>query len=238
MFDIPNHVIFMKMKQLIYLIISTIFIFTTCKINKIKDIVYDDEVSKPSNFIDITAFDANFPIELSKIDFEEKTKTVTLSDFKIRKIEQVVERFYYEECQGDSAETYFSKKDIYINTIQTETINGIILYGIILKQIPSMVTCKILFFDTKTDAFLEEIFNFKIYALYDFKDGKLVASNLKEELKFDTPEIELSDFTKDGIKEFTFNRLNHNGTFNAIEKLAIQIENGKITNRRHWRTFK
>ena len=44
----------------------------------------------------------------------------------------------------------------------------------------------------------------------------------------ETPEIQLVDFNGDGLKDFQFTRLKHNGTYNAIQTTIVGIKNHRI----------
>jgi len=63
---------------------------------------------------------------------------------------------------------------------------------------------------------------------YDYENWNLKAGYLKKLFKIVTPEIEVVDFNKDGINDFKFVRLWHNGTFNAINTTILTVRKGKI----------
>ncbi len=85
-----------------------------------------------------------------------------------------------------------------------------------------------LFYDNQKKEFADEMFDFNLWALYDFENGKLTPTNLKTDFEITTPEIEIVDFNKDGINDFKFVRLMHNGTFNAIHTTILTVTNNKI----------
>jgi hypothetical protein len=65
-------------------------------------------------------------------------------------------------------------------------------------------------------------------SLYYVENGEIKYSNLKDQLKYDFPEIELVDYDNDGTKDFKFTRLYHNGTANAVETTILTIANSQI----------
>jgi transcriptional regulator len=174
---------------------------------------------------DITAIDAKFPLELEKIDLSKKDNIVHLSDQIKSKIEQTVKNYYTNDCLPDSLHTY---KDTYINTIRLQdSLQTIFL--VLLKHYPfEELKSKALFYDNTKRKFLDSVCDFRIYALFDFENGQLEPTNLKIDFEIDTPEIQLIDFDKDGINDFKFTRLYHNGTFNSIHTAILTVKNSNF----------
>lgn len=178
-----------------------------------------------------SAIDAKFPLILTKIDFQDTTRVIKLNDEIESKIKTTVQDYYFNDCGGDTSETYFTIKDTYINSVRLHDSLQTI-YFVLLKHISGNINSKILFYDNSTKSFSVKTLDFNIHGLYDFVNGKLTPTNLKTNFRIEVPEIELLDFDKDGSNEFKFTRLYHNGTDNAIETTIIKVSNSNIVNTR------
>jgi hypothetical protein len=183
------------------------------------------ENNKPSNSFIKSAIDARFPLRLEKINLEDNKNTVPLSENIAAKIEETVKQYAKDFEFYDSSQTY---KDSYINTIQLyDSLQTI--FVILLKHYPtSEVNSKILFYDNLNKKFADKEIEFKIYALYDYENGKLKTGYLKKLFKIEAAEIEQIDYNKDGVKDYKLMRLWHNGTFNAIHTTILTLKNNKI----------
>ena len=168
-----------------------------------------------------SVINSSFPFELDKIDLSSSENLLQVNDEISSRIEKTIEDYYKEECLNDSLSSY---KDTYVTTIRlSDSLQTI--YFVLLKNYPTEeLNSKILFYDNLRKNFLEHKLDFKIYALYEFEDNKLKESNLKSTFKIETPEIELLDFNNDGIRDFKFTRLFHNGTFNSIHTTVLTVE--------------
>ncbi len=174
--------------------------------------------------MDISAIDAKFPLQLSKIDLNNKNNE-QLNYGIYSKIERAVKDYYSDECIIDSSHNY---KDTYISTIRLKD-NLQTIFLVLLKNYPTEeVSSKVLFYNNQKKEFIDETLDFKIYALFDFENQQLKPTNLKTDFKIDTPEIQLIDFDKDGINDFKFTRLFHNGTFNSIQSTVLTIKNSSL----------
>lgn len=176
----------------------------------------------------ISVIDSEFPLRIGTIDFNDSTKIIQLNDKINSKLEQTINDYYFNACSGDSAETYFSIKDIYINTIRLRD-SIFTVFVVLLKHMPDgLINSKILFYNNDCKQFIDKVIDFNIHALYYFKDGKLIPTNLKEQFKITTPEIELINDKQQGMNNFKFTRLYHNGTANAIETVILQVTDNKV----------
>ncbi|MEO5944969.1 MAG: hypothetical protein ABIP30_14805 [Ferruginibacter sp.] len=174
-----------------------------------------------------TIVDAAFPLKLSLLNLQDTTKNRYPGDDIENKISQTVSAYYFDECAGDSSETSFKIKDIYINTIHLRD-SLYSIYLVLLKYFPTEeVNSKVLIFDNQSKTFIDKPLDFNLHALYDFSYGKLSRSNLKINFNINTPEIEVIN-NKTGPSEFKFNRLYHIGTANAFETTIIKITGNKI----------
>lgn len=75
-----------------------------------------------------------YPLRISKINWKNSTRISKPNNFLDSIVQQVVLDFYFNECNGDSSETHFKVKDVYINTIHYwNRIKGI--YLILLTEV-------------------------------------------------------------------------------------------------------
>ncbi|MEO7046449.1 MAG: hypothetical protein ABI091_14150 [Ferruginibacter sp.] len=171
--------------------------------------------------------DASFPLKISLLNLQDTTKNLYPGDEIENKISQTVSAYYFDECAGDSSETNFKIKDIYINTVHLRD-SLYSIYLVLLKYFPTEeVNSKVLIFNNQSKTFIDKPLDFNLHALYDFSYGKLSPSNLKINFNINTPEIEVIN-NKTGYPQFKFNRLYHIGTANAFETTIIKITGNKI----------
>lgn len=178
-------------------------------------------------FSSLLVKNADFPLSLTEVNVAPGKNAEPCNDMMRQKIIGVIRDFYYNDCSGDSSQTYFSVQDTYIGTIRLhDSIHSV--YMVLLNYpVGGDVNSKVLFYNRPNNAFAGSI-DFNIHALYDFDHGRLETTNLKKLFKIKTPEIELVDHNHDGINDFKFTRLYHNGTANAIETAIIQVSHGQI----------
>ena len=148
-----------------------------------------------------------------------------MNDGIVSRIEEVVKDYANDFEFYDNSQTY---KDTYINTIRLhDSLQTIFI--VLLKHYPTgELNTRVLFYDNQKKVFADTEFDFNLWVLYDFNNGKLIPSKLKTDFKITSPEIEVVDLNKDGIKDFKFVRLWHNGTFNSIHTTILTIDNNKI----------
>lgn len=171
---------------------------------------------------------ATFPLLISNIHLKDTQKTIHLNDEIENKISQTISSYYFNQCSGDSNETYFKARDTYIGTIRLhDSLQTIFL--VLLNHFPGgQVNAKALFYNNSSKEFINETFDFNIHALYEYSNGNLAPSNLKQKLKINFPEIEIVQDNKNKTGNFKFNRLYHNGTANAIETTILKTTAGKL----------
>ncbi|MBL0020005.1 MAG: hypothetical protein IPP17_27145 [Bacteroidetes bacterium] len=116
-----------------------------------------------------------------------------------------------------------------INTIRLQD-SAQTIFLVLLKNPypPGKVNSQVLFYDNEKKKFADKLFDFNLFALYDYHKGKLTIGNLKANFKITSPEIELVDFDKNGISDYQFTRLFHNGTSNHIYVTILTIQNSKV----------
>jgi len=190
--------------------------------------VYLVDTKKSVVIPDVSVIDSRFPLIMSTVNFKDSNNIIHMNDEINSKIEQTIKDYYFNDCLGDSAETYFSIKDSYINTIRLhDSLQTIFI--VIFRHLPDrLINSKILFYNNISKQFNSKTIDFNIHALYDFDNGKLRPTNLKEQFKITAPEIELQYNKKSGKKDFKFTRLNHNGTANSIETTILQVTEDRI----------
>lgn len=209
----------------LYLIIFLTALLS-CSNRQIENLdVKNEEFELNSNSFQISAIDTKFPLRLGEINLKDEYNTVQLNDGIVSQIEDVVKEYSSNNVLYDSSQTY---KDSYINTIRLhDSLHSI--YLILLKHIPTGdLNSRVLFYDNQKKEFINGIFDFNLWALYNYENEKLSPSNLKQLFKINSPEIDLVDFNKDGINDYKFVRLWHNGTFNAIYTTILTIKDNKI----------
>lgn len=184
-----------------------------------------NEVSKNEETFLISAIDAKLPLRLDEINLEDKNNTIQLNDGIVSKIEKVIKDYAKDFEFYDRSQTY---RDTYINTIRLHDRLQTI-FVVLLKYYPTgELNSRVLFYDNQKKEFLNKVFDFNLWALYDFDNGKLKPSDLKTQFKINSPEIEVVDLNKDEINDYKFVRLWHNGTFNTINTTILNVKNGKI----------
>ncbi|MCL9805498.1 hypothetical protein NAT51_08190 [Flavobacterium amniphilum] len=188
----------------------------------------EDAVSTPKTIKhdDITAIDAEFPLRLDRVNLQDNKHTFHLNDGIVSKIDETIRKNAEETGLHDNPETY---RKTYINTIQLQGKSHTV-FVVLLKSYPigEEVGAKVLFYDNQKKEFADKDFELKLFALYSYDNGKLKPTDLKTGLQITYPEIDITDFNKDGIQDFKFKRLYHNGTFNALHTTILAIKNKTI----------
>lgn len=211
------------MKNLLY-----IFVIMTCINCKNKSLnhisVTNSQQLRSFSARNIQVIEASFPIYLSKINFKNPALH-NIPDNINKRIYQIVLDYYLIDCMGDHGETFFSIKDTYFNTLKIPY-HKYDFYLIILKHAPgNLINSKLLCFDNCSKKFINPLIDFNIHGLYIISGSELKPSNLKVLFKIKGPELEIMDNKNDGKIELKLTRLNHNGTFNSLEIMKIQIKN-------------
>ena len=174
-----------------------------------------------------TAISTEFPLNLGVVDFNDKSKTICLNEEVSLKVDAVVKEFA-STILWDERYPH-TDMDAYINTICLQA-KLYTVYVVLLKHFPmtEKVSSMVLLYDNQKNEFVGEGLNLGIEYLYHFEDGRLNPTNLKTEFNITTPELELTDFNMDGIEDFKFTCLIHNGTYNAIETIVLTTKNSAI----------
>jgi len=175
--------------------------------------------------LDITCIDAKLPLYLSSVDFNNRAH---LSDEVTAKIKKVVCDNYFNDVVRNKVLKYSKIKDTYINTIRLHEKNQTIFLIIMKNIFGHNIRSKALFYDDVKKTFADKIIDFNINALYDVESNKLKPTDLKLQLKVNSPEIAVVDFKTGGKIWYKFTRLYHNGTANAIETFVINVSQDQI----------
>ena len=173
----------------------------------------------------ILIIDAKFPLKLSEINLSDSQNTIHLNDGIESKISETVYSYYFDDCNGDSSETYF--QDSHIATIRLHEQEQTI-FLILLHHPRGMINGKVLVYNNSSKDFIDKPLDFNLHALYEYENGKLKPSNLKETFKIDSPEIALLFDEVHKINNFKFTRLYHNGTATAIETTVLKVTGNKV----------
>ncbi|RYU93798.1 hypothetical protein [Emticicia agri] len=181
------------------------------------------EVQTPENSFHSRIINAQLPLKLVDIDWQNQKKILQVNDGIESRIEDTVREYYKAANFLDSLQDNY-----YIGAIRLQA-DFQTIFLVVLRHYPTGYTnSKVLFYDNDMKEFIPGTFDFNLLALYDNADRKLKISNLKELFKIETPEIQLVDFNGDGFRDFQFTSLKHNGTYNAIQTTIISIKNHKI----------
>jgi hypothetical protein len=171
----------------------------------------------------ISIIETILPIYLDKM--QNNSGIVCSDKMIISKLNQTIKDYYLNDCFIDSSYSY---KNTLVQSFKIKEFKYT-LYWLILRHYPTdYINSIVLFYDNNSKQFFENTVDFNLHALYNFDSGGLIESNLKDAFKIVSPEIELIDFDKNGIKEFKFNGLYHNGTANGIESTIIGLSNNRI----------
>lgn len=159
----------------------------------------------------IKVVSATFPLYLSKIDF---------ANASYQKVPDNVGGHIVRMVFGESV----TMDDTYFNTV--EIVDGMRTYYLVLeKQMPGgYLNGIVLCMDRRTGVFYRGSAELKLFALYDVDGKQLKPSNLKEQFKINTPEIEAAD----SVGDIRLTRLFHNGTYNAIERQVLRFSPEKV----------
>lgn len=207
----------MKQVRLIFFLVSSLAC-SNCHNQQAKT----KHVFSSSNILII---DTKFPLKLSKINLSDSQNAIHLNDEIENRIFQTVYSYYIDDCAGDSSD--FQVKDSHIATIRLhDQLQAIFL--VLLHHPTGMVNGKVLIYDNSSKDFIDKPLDFNLHALYDYDNGKLKPSNLKETFKIDSPEIALLFDEEHKINNFKFTRLYHNGTANAIETAILKVTSNTI----------
>jgi hypothetical protein len=173
----------------------------------------------------ISIIEAKYPLKLSEINMQDKINDEG-PDSEIKdRIAQTLIKYYEDNCAGDSRHSY---PGTYISTIKISD-SLYTIYLVLLKHYPTQaINSKVLFYDNLKNEFINYEYDFNLFALYEYENGKLKPTDLKTDFGINIPEIELVDFDKNGIDDYKFTRLFHNGTFNAIQTTILSISDNSI----------
>lgn len=159
------------------------------------------------------------PLDLSKVNLKDTKNIVQISEGKIGAIEKVIHDFRMREW-GDLPEQY-STDDCYVGTLWLKGGPETLYYIILQHPVTKDLKAKILFLEKN------KVIEQNLFAMYSLDGPGFKKSELFEMLDIEAPQVQLSEVDGDGIEEYTFSRLYHNGTFNALETLIMNVQEPK-----------
>lgn len=142
-----------------------------------------------------------------------------------RALQGVVADFYFNECHGDSGETFFRMSEAVLFTLKVPAHSGDYIL-MIVRHPEGMVNGRLVKWDREAECIIAGPAEVKLFALYEVRNGDLEKSNLKEQFRITAPELEIMDTL--GREAIVVQRLQHNGTFNAMERLVLDLSDGRI----------
>lgn len=206
------------MRIIKYLFIIVAIALASCNSKTKKDIKVEYQA------LGGTALYEELPLYLNNYDFNKHEYVQVFHDGLTYRLESTIRNYYREECSIETKNPY---KHGYIHTLYLQN-KPYSAFLILLEHFPSRkLNAKVLFNKSQTE-YCEDIFDFNLHAMYKYSNGKLIPTNLMKEFEIKGPEIQLVDYNKDGVDDFKFTRLMHNGTFNAMQTTIISIDDNKI----------
>jgi hypothetical protein len=178
------------------------------------------ELSRPT----IRVIEASFPLYLDSVLV---TRTGTSPSPKLdRALQGVVEDFYFNQCAGDSSETFCRLADALLFTVKLPGRTSD-YYLLIVQHVPQgFVTGRLISWDQREERIIAGTADVRFAGMYNVRNGELQRSNLKKLFKITGPELELMDTL--GREAIIVRRLWHNGTFNSMERTALSFDQGRL----------
>jgi hypothetical protein len=171
----------------------------------------------------IRIVDSSFPLDLDSV----RTDTASRPSEKLDKaLQGVVADFYFNECRGDSNETYFRMADVPQFALELPGRSGV-YYLLVMKGLPvGYATSRLVKWDPREERIMAGPAEVRLLASYDVRDGELEPTKLKELFENSAVELRLLDTL--GQEAVVVKRFWHNGTFNAMERMVLGFDDGRI----------
>lgn len=178
------------------------------------------ELSRPT----IRIIEASFPLYLDSVLV---TEAGTSPSPKLdRALQGLVEDFYFNQCAGDSNETFSRMTDTHLFTVKMHGHESD-YYLMVMQQVPqSFVTGRLIKWDQREERITSGPIDVPLSAMYEVQHGRLQPSNLKTQFKIIGPELEIKDTL--GQESVVVQRLWHNGTFNSNERTVLGFDQDKV----------
>lgn len=176
----------------------------------------------------ISVIKGNFPLSIQAVNFQARKNKLSVNDAIEAGIEDAVKQFYFNECSGDSTETFFTLRSVYFNTILLSNEDWSVFLVLMQHKPTGALNCKILFYENGSKEFVHKPLDFNLHALYHIERGALMSTDLRKHFDVKIPEVSLIDFDRDGKDDFEFVRLYHNGSANAIETTVLSVRRSSI----------
>jgi hypothetical protein len=162
---------------------------------------------------------AAYPFTFKKANIKDSPNFISLNDGSNAKIKEAVQ----EACNGAP----YSQGQ-HIATFQLRD-SHYTLYAVTATGGPTgEPSAQVLFYNNITNTFLPGSYQYKLFANYNFANSRFEPSGLRKHYKINGPDIEKLDYNHDGITDYKFTRLWHNGTFNALSTTVLSAAKGQI----------
>ncbi len=138
----------------------------------------------------------------------------------------MVEDFYFNQCAGDSSETFCRLADALLYTMKLRG-RASEYYLKVVQHVPQgFVTGRLINWDPREERIIAGPADVRFSGMYNVRNGGLQPSNLKKQFKITGPELMIMDTL--GREAVIVRRLWHNGTFNSIERSVLCLDSGRV----------
>jgi len=178
------------------------------------------EMSRPN----IRVIEAAFPLYLDSV-LDPQAGTMPSPKLE-RAIHGVVEDFYFNQCVGDSSETWCRLADALWYTVKLRGRESE-YYLMVVQHVPQgFVSGRLINWEPREERSIAGPADVRFSGMYNVRNGELQQSNLKKQFKITGPELEIMDTL--GREAIIVRRLWHNGTFNSMERTALSFDQGRL----------
>ena len=171
----------------------------------------------------ITYLPAVFPFKFSAFDYTVKGKEMpaVVAD----RIKKIVVDFYYESGGKDESEFAKEKKSTFFRTL-CFPFNQFQLFVVILQTpVSKYAHCRIFLYDPGDGKLSEQTVDYNIWSQYDIAGNQMNVSDLVVRLRLTGNDLETMNQVQPILR---LNRLNHNGTFNALEHILYSVNKHEL----------
>jgi hypothetical protein len=141
-------------------------------------------------------------------------------------LQGVIADFYFNQCPGDSNETFCRMADALLFTVKIPGHSGD-YYLMVMQHVPQgFVTGRLVSWDARKETITGGPVDIRFSGMYNVRNGVLEHSNLKKQFKITGPELIIKDTL--GREAVVVRRLWHNGTFNSMERTVLSLDEGRV----------
>lgn len=178
------------------------------------------ELSRPT----IRIIEASFPLHLDSVLGTQAGRSP--SPKLDRALHGVVEDFYFNQCVGDSSETWCRLADALLYTVKLRGRESE-YYLMVVQHVPQgFVSGRLINWDPREERSIAGPADVRFSGMYNVRNGEMQQSNLKKQFKITGPELEIMDTL--GREAIIVRRLWHNGTFNSMERTVLSLDQGRL----------